>query len=493
MAHLRREDLQIKVPALLYLSRLGYQYLTGTQLRSRDRNTNILTDTLRETAERINGTRMTPEDFGRLTGDLQSQLDADDLGKQFYGTIRNGWNGLRLIDYEHPENNLFQSASELACGSGAGSFRPDITLFVNGLPLAMIEVKSGVRSGGLLTEYDRMQERIRSREGRKYLQCAQIWAFSDDQEDAAGRFQPTEGTFFATVMADDFPVYAVRETHTGIYSRLLPENREEECRILEDNGIMTRPHTRAFQRSLSPRKPTHRMLTSLFHPERFLFLLRYGIRYIQETDPAGRELVTRRMLTTEQLSGLKALTGKAKRGYRNWTVPSCGAAGEEAANASMITLLQELEPEARLYWISHDETELRREQTAFRFCGIPCARCEKDADRQMMFLATESDLKTVLQKTGEDRFTGRRVFLLPQPVPKYRQGTVLLTELRKAYPEAVLITRTTNRIPEGSSAFLLSARTDGTLYYYATVQQEKNRTGCFRMTNGIFIRHIADD
>ena len=107
MAHLRREDLQIKVPALLYLSRLGYQYLTGTQLRSRDRNTNILTDTLRETAERINGTRLTPEDFGRLTGDLQSQLDADDLGKQFYGTIRNGWNGLRLIDYEHPENNSF--------------------------------------------------------------------------------------------------------------------------------------------------------------------------------------------------------------------------------------------------------------------------------------------------------------------------------------------------------------------------------------------------
>ena len=467
---MRPEDLRIKVPALLHLSRLGYHYLTGAPLHLRDRKTNILTDSLRETAEQINGIRISPEQFDRLMEELRSQLDADDLGKRFYGTIRNGWNGIQLIDYEHPENNLFQSASEVACGSGAGSFRPDITLFVNGLPLAMIEVKTGERSGGLLTEYDRMQERIRSREGRRYLQCAQIWAFSDDHEDAAGRFLPTEGTFFATVMADDFPVYAVREKHTAIYSRLLPENREEEHLVLEDNGIMARPHTRSFQRSLSPRKATHRMLTSLFHPERFLFLLRYGIRYIQETDPAGRELMTRRMLTTDQLSALRALPEKAKRGYRNWTVPSCGAAGEEAANASLIALLQDLEPEARLYWVSPDEAELQRNRAVLSACGVPCARYEEITDGQVILLAAKSDPQTVLQEPEEYSFTGRRVFILPQPVPKYGQRNVLSTGLRKADPDAILITRTTNRMPEGYPALMLSARADGGLYYYTVAR-----------------------
>ena len=82
---MRHEDLQIKVPALLHLSRLGYSYLTGDRLRLRERKTNILTDVLQEATERINGTRITPERFGCLMDDLQSQLDTDDLGRQFYG------------------------------------------------------------------------------------------------------------------------------------------------------------------------------------------------------------------------------------------------------------------------------------------------------------------------------------------------------------------------------------------------------------------------
>lgn len=470
---MRHEDLQIKVPALLHLSRLGYSYLTGDRLRLREQKTNILTDVLQEATERINGIRITPERFGCLMDDLQSQLDTDDLGRQFYGTIRDGWNGLRLIDYEHPENNQFQSASELACGRGAGSFRPDITLFVNGLPLAMIEVKTGERPGGLLAEYDRMLERIHSREGRRYLQCAQVWAFSDDHEDDPAGFLPAEGTFFATVMTDDFPLYAIRGKRSGIQPRLLPVTPEEERRILEDNGIRDRPHTRSFQRSLSSRKPTHRMLSTLFHPERFLFLLRYGIRYVQETDPAGREYMTRRMLTTDQLSVLRSLTGKAKRGYRNWTFPFCGAAGEEAANASLIALLRDLESGAGLYWISPDETELLRDQASLRSCGVSCTRYEEATDGQVMMLAAESDLETALQETEKRSFTGRSIFILPEPVIQYGQRDALPAGLRKADPDAILITRITNRMPESSSALLFSALAGGALYCYMMTGTEK--------------------
>ena len=467
---MRQEDLFIKVPALLHLSRLGYGYLDGEQLRRRDRKTNILTDVLKDAAERINGIRFTPEKLTGLTEDLQVQLDADDLGEQFYRTIRDGWHGIRLIDYDHPENNLFQSASELACGSGTGSFRPDITLFVNGLPLAMIEVKTKQRTGGLQAEYARMLVRINSRESRKYMQCAQVWAFSDDHGEDPGRFLPTEGTFFATVMADDFPVYAVREKHTGIYRRLSSANPEEEQRILKDNGIQARPHTESFRRSLSPRKPTHRMLTTLFYPERFLFLLRYGIRYVHETDPGGNGFLTRRMLTTGQLAALKTLTGKAGRGFRNWTVPSFGAAGEEAMNASLIALMRDLEPEARVYWVSADETGLRRDLTAFRNCGIPCAQRENPADGYLMLLTADEDPEDLPRRAGERGFSGRRIFILPQPVPKYGQKSRFSVGLRKADPNAILVTRTTNRMPEGRSGLPFSARTDSALYYFTVLQ-----------------------
>lgn len=443
MKKVRQEDLQMKIPALLHLSRLGYGYLSREEVRRRDRKTNIFPEALRTAAERINGLRLTAEQAVRLLADLQAQLEAEDLGRQFYRTLRDGWNGLRLIDFEHPGNNLFQSAAELACGTGAGSFRPDITLFVNGLPLAMIEVKAGNRPQGLRAEYHRMTERLRSREGRSFLQGAQIWAFSDDHGEDPARLLPTEGTFYTSAMRSDFPVFLAGEKRSGAYSGLLPRNPEAESGILADNGMQELPRTRVFRKSLSPEKSTHRMLTALFQPERFLFFLRYGVQYIRETDEAGDLSLTRRILTTEQLAGLNALKQKAKRGYRNWTLPYGGAAGREAANASLIALLRDLIPGARLYWISEGDRELFRDQAAFQACEIPCAGQFYAKPGQLILLTAESDPETALRDASEQGFTGRRVFILPQSAPRYEQKTGLSAGLRKADPEAVLITRIT--------------------------------------------------
>lgn len=462
----RQEDLRMKIPALLHLSRLGYGYISKAQLRRRDRKTNILPETLKTAAEQINHTNVSPEAFFSMTDELRNQLDANDLGRQFYTTLRDGWNGLRLIDFEHPENNFFQSASELVCGSGSGSFRPDITLFVNGLPLAMIEVKTGDRPGGLREEYDRMLERFRCTEARRYLQCAQVWAFSDDHGDDPNRLRPMEGAFFATVMTDDFPVCAAGGKRSGGCHRLLPRNADEERRILEDNGMPEKPHTSAFRRSLSPEKTTHRMLTRLFHPEQFLFLLRYGIRYTHETDFLGQEILTRRILTTRQLSALEALIGKAKRGYRNWTTIPCGAAGENAVNASLIALVRDLVPGAEVYWVSADEEELPRDQNALQSCGISCATRGRATREPLILVTAEEAPETRLRGREERDDTDRRVFILPQPVSQYGQKPVLNARLRRSEPNAILITRKTNRVPENSFPEDLSAYADGTLYYF---------------------------
>ena len=457
MKRVRQENLQMKIPALLHLSRLGYRYIPRKQLSRRDRKTNLLPEELREALTRINGAEIGDGTMARLQGDLQAQLEAEDQGRQFYRTLRDGWKGLKLIDFTHPENNRFRSAAEMACGEGAGSFRPDITLFVNGLPLAMIEVKTRNRPGGLRTEYARMLERFRAREARRYLQCAQVWAFSDDCAEDMYRFLPTEGTFYATVMAEDFPVYAVREAHPGIFRRLLPRDPEEEQRILEDNGILERPRTRAFQRSLLPGKPTHRMLTTLFYPERFLLLLRYGIQYIPETEPAGKGHLIRRMLTTEQLSVLEALRGKAKRGYRRWTAPFCGAAGETAVNASLVALLRDLVPGGRMYWAAADGAEMRREAAELCACGVSCATREDAKDGQLILISADGDPAEWLREAEERDSAGQRVFILPKPVPRYGQKTNFAAGLRRADPGAILVTRAT-RSPEGPDAkeFLFS-------------------------------------
>ena len=271
------------------------------------------------------------------------------------------------------------------------------------------------------------------------------------------------GAAIPDVCADDFPVYAVRERHTAIYSRLLPENREEEHLVLEDNGIMARPHTRSFQRSLSPRKPTHRMLTSLFYPERFLFLLRYGIQYVQETDPAGKAvLLTRRMLTAGQISALRALTGKARRGFRNWTVPACGAAGEQAFHAALAALLRDLKPGAGLYWVSADDAQLRQDRVALEACGIPCILGEAAKENQLILIPADQDLPNQLWEADARGVAEGRVYILPQPVVRYGQKGSFAAGLRRADPEAILVTRRTDLFPEGGfSAILLRMEVKG--------------------------------
>ncbi|MBQ6399869.1 MAG: hypothetical protein IJI21_07100 [Clostridia bacterium] len=424
------ETLRMTIPALIHLSRLGFSYLSREALGQREKQTNFMPETLRASLERINGVPVSRETAARLTEELLHRLEAEDLGRRFYETLRNGWQGLRLIDFSHPARNAFHSAAELACGRGAGSFRPDITLFINGLPLAMIELKHRERTRSLQAEYDRMLTRSQSREGRRYLQCPQIWAFSDDHPEDPDRLMPLEGEYFATVMANEFPIYAAGGRPSGRRIRLLPRSPEEESRILADYGLGASTRTRDFQRSLSPGKPTHRMLTALFLPERLLFLLRYGIQYLEETDPEGGRMITRRMLTARQLAALKSLIRKANRGWRNWTLPACGAAGEAAMNASMDSLLMDLYPEARLYRVSAGAAAAEPIPPAASSRLIPCESPQEVLDR--------------LRAPSGRRSAGLNIVILPGAASLPERRTGFIRRLRQADPEAIVILQAGN-------------------------------------------------
>lgn len=47
---------------------------------------------------------------------------------------------------------------EFTCKNGQDEFRPDITLFVNGLPLCFVEVKKPNNHGGMVAESKRMND-----------------------------------------------------------------------------------------------------------------------------------------------------------------------------------------------------------------------------------------------------------------------------------------------------------------------------------------------
>ena len=133
------EATRVQMPAMVHLTRLGYSYfgkineeMVGSVY---DSDTNILIDVFRQQFELLNPSAK--GEFEQTLRAIRQELTNDDLGKSFYKRLTTV-SPVRLIDFENPQNNSFHFTAEFTCKNGQDEFRPDITLFVNGLPLCFV-------------------------------------------------------------------------------------------------------------------------------------------------------------------------------------------------------------------------------------------------------------------------------------------------------------------------------------------------------------------
>ncbi len=151
------EATRVQMPALVHLTRLGYKYI-GKMTEEMagsvyDPDTNILVNVFKEQFAKLN-----PEHEGEAEQVLKSirqELDNDDLGRSFYNRLTTV-SPVRLVDFENLKNNTYHFTAEFTCKRDQDEFRPDITLFINGLPLVFIEVKKPNNHGGMVAESKRM-------------------------------------------------------------------------------------------------------------------------------------------------------------------------------------------------------------------------------------------------------------------------------------------------------------------------------------------------
>jgi type I restriction enzyme R subunit len=171
------ENTRVKIPAILHLCRLGYNYVSLSKAKW-DESTNIFTDIFCESILRINP-GIEEADVNRLLEDVSLALDNEDLGRAFYSMLT-ATSGTKLIDFKNFDNNSFHVVTELTCKNGDDEFRPDITLLINGMPLAFIEVKKPNNRDGILAERDRINERFKMKAFRKFINISQILVFSNN-------------------------------------------------------------------------------------------------------------------------------------------------------------------------------------------------------------------------------------------------------------------------------------------------------------------------
>ena len=300
------EDSRVKFPTLMHLMSMGFKYVSLKGLKTKyviapktefDPLTNILTGYFTEAYNTLNP-NVENEAAGKLLAKIQSSLMNDDLGRQFYNEILLN-TGERIIDLSSPanfyKNNTFQVTTEMTCGDKDNdNYRPDITLFVNGLPLAFIEVKKENNHKGILAETDRMKQRFVNPKYRRFLNLTQIMVFSNDMEYDNNEVTPTIGAFYATIGKKNTKYNCFREEGQDsfpIERHIRQVTLQEEEILLRDSNVPQYKNSSEYKTNCLANTPTKRMCDSLFSFNRFHFLLKYGIAYVDYTNGLQKHIM----------------------------------------------------------------------------------------------------------------------------------------------------------------------------------------------------------
>jgi len=347
------EATRVQMPALVHLTRLGYSYygkisedMEGNEY---DPDTNILRKIFIDQFGKIN-----PERSGEaeeMLRTIRQELDNDDLGKSFYKRLI-GTSAIKLIDFEHPENNVYHCTAEFTCQNGQDNFRPDVTLFINGLPLVFIEVKKPNNHGGMVAESERMnKQRFPNKKFRRFINITQLMIFSNNMEyDAVGGITPIQGAFYCTAARSKAPFNCFREENQD-NSSIAPYIRDYhylevdpviEKKILSDFNCQVIHTTPEYQTNKNINTPTNRIITSMCSPERLLFLLRYGIAYVkQEKEVDGKIEVTdqKHIMRYQQMFAALAIRKKIGEGVKSGVIWHTQGSGKTALSYYLTSVL----------------------------------------------------------------------------------------------------------------------------------------------------------
>ncbi|WQZ53736.1 DEAD/DEAH box helicase family protein [Helicobacter pylori] len=280
------EITRVQVPALMHLAKLGYDFIPTNSKENKpnlDTATNILIDSFTQSFERLNPNPT--KNAKDALAEMKKRLNYDDLGKRFYEYLLKSEH--QIIDFDNPNNNLYEMMAELPYKS----FRPDITLFINGLPLVNIEVKQPYAEQGIKEEKDRHTQRYENPENKVFYNLAQIWLFSDNLP--YDEKNPDQGVFYSASYSPIFQRFI--EANKLDITPPPPENEQnyQNHRSLEEiqKRVLKEFNLKDADTPKNPEDtPTNSLLTSFCSHKRLCFILKYGISFLQEKSEFKKHL-----------------------------------------------------------------------------------------------------------------------------------------------------------------------------------------------------------
>ena len=340
------EFTRVQIPALLHLERLGYKFVhRDTISQCQNLDTNILLDVFKAAVHRLNPDLREAEIDEKLR-EIIRIADNDDLGREFYKKLMNE-SDCRLIDFDNPDNNDWSCTIELECENQTthNHFRPDLTCFINGLPLIHIEVKKPQNREGMLAERERMNNRMRQRDFRRFLNITQMMIFSNNEEYDTESRVPVQGAFYASMSKDKMFFNVFREAKWSYYEALKLEemSAEREKEILTRLGKVVLLSLPEYKTNKQPTTPTNRILSSLLAKDRILYFLKYGFAYVNTTkkNELGEEYtqLEKHVMRYPQFFANRAICASLDKGINSGTIWHTQGSGKTALSYFAVKIL----------------------------------------------------------------------------------------------------------------------------------------------------------
>lgn len=472
------EATRVQMPAMVHLTRIGYTYfgklsedMNGTVY---DGDTNILLPVFEQQFKKLNPSRK--GEFLQVLKDIRKELNDDDLGRGFYNRLKTV-SPVKLIDFDNIENNAFHFTAEFSCKNGQDEFRPDITLFVNGLPLCFVEVKKPNNFGGMVAESRRMnRERFPNKKFRRFINITQLMIFSNNMEyDSLGGIVPIQGAFYCTGARSSAPFNCFREENfssqkVAPFHRDYPYkeiDKEVERQILSDYNCQVIHTSPEYQTNLDFDSPTNRILTSMCSPERLLFIIRYGIAYVKmerEVDGKIESTDQKHIMRYQQLFASLAIIHKLSEGVKSGVVWHTQGSGKTALSYYLTYILNDYYSKqnkvAKFYFIVDRLDLLEQATQEFEARGLMVSTANTRAELMAQFrnnqaqqgVSGQAEITVVnIQRFAEDREKVRindyatnlqRIFILDEAHRGYKPGGCFLANLFEADTDAVKIALT---------------------------------------------------
>ena len=497
---------RVQMPAMMHLTKLGYKYfgkITKEQANIEyDPDTNILINVFKDKFRDLNPSYT--GNLDQIIKDIRQELDYDDLGKSFYKRLTTV-SPYKLIDFDDPSKNEYHCTAEFTCERDGEDFRPDITLFINGLPLVFIEVKKPNNHGGMIEEANRMNNiRFPQRKFRRFINITQLMIFSNNMEyDAEGGIVPIQGAFYCTAakekakfncfredeMINGYPKYIIDYPYKDL-------DADEEKKILSDFNCQVIHTSPEYQKNLELNTPTNRIITSMCSKERLLFLLKYGISYVnseKEIDGKIEKRDEKHIMRYQQFFASLKVREKIDEGAKGGIIWHTQGSGKTALSYNLLNVLTDYYANknivAKFYFIVDRIDLLNQAVNEFSARGIEVKTVNSRNELMEQFRNNQSlegnsgnkEITIVnIQKFAEDHeeinipnyaTNLQRVFIIDEAHRGYNPNGSFLSNLFEADKDSIKIALTgTPLLKEERASWKIFGNYFHTYYYDKSIQ-----------------------